>query len=90
LDPPKDFSSSLYSHKKFFAETQISNFIMSTAVEEEVKANPGCGILGRHPIIAVISFAVAGCGLGVGLSYWEPEDPEDKDVTLQWLGLIGT
>lgn len=61
-----------------------------SSVEEEAKANPGCGILGRYPILAVVSFAAAGCGLGVGLSYWEPEDPEDKDVTLQWLGLIGT
>lgn len=60
-----------------------------SSVEEEAKVNPGCGILGRHPIVAVISFAVAGCAMGVGLSYWDPEDPEDKDVTLQWLGLIG-
>lgn len=49
----------------------------------------GCGILGRYPVISVLAFAIAGVAVGVGLSTWEPEDPEDKDTTVQWLGLIG-
>ena len=49
----------------------------------------GCGILGRYPVISVLAFAIAGVAVGVGLSTWEPEDPEDKATTVQWLGLIG-
>jgi hypothetical protein len=91
MDPQKDFVLSSYSYKKVLLQRLTSQtVIMSSAVEEEAKANPGCGVLGRHPIIAVVSFAAAGCALGVGLSYWNPEDPEDKNITLQWLGLIGT
>eukprot|EP00538_Stauroneis_constricta_P000807 CAMPEP_0119572294 /NCGR_PEP_ID=MMETSP1352-20130426/44547_1 /TAXON_ID=265584 /ORGANISM="Stauroneis constricta, Strain CCMP1120" /LENGTH=540 /DNA_ID=CAMNT_0007621979 /DNA_START=208 /DNA_END=1830 /DNA_ORIENTATION=+ len=57
---------------------------------EELDMPPtGCGILGRYPVLSVLIFASAGIGLGVGLSYWEPDDPEDKDIALKWLGLIG-
>ena len=30
-----------------------------------------------------------GVGLGVGLSLWEPDDENTKNVTLQWVGLVG-
>eukprot|EP00542_Grammatophora_oceanica_P020595 CAMPEP_0194047318 /NCGR_PEP_ID=MMETSP0009_2-20130614/23963_1 /TAXON_ID=210454 /ORGANISM="Grammatophora oceanica, Strain CCMP 410" /LENGTH=530 /DNA_ID=CAMNT_0038692893 /DNA_START=108 /DNA_END=1700 /DNA_ORIENTATION=+ len=58
------------------------------------QANPmepkmGCGIMGRYPVISVMIFAAAGAGLGIGLSYWEPDDPNDKDLAIQWIGLIG-
>ena len=49
----------------------------------------GFGILGRYPVISVLTFAIAGVALGVGLSTWEPEDPEDKEITVKWLGLVG-
>jgi Na+/H+-dicarboxylate symporter len=49
----------------------------------------GCGILGRYPVLSVMLFAAAGIGIGVGLSFWEPDDMEDKDKTLKWIGLIG-
>ena len=39
--------------------------------EEEKQAMMGCGVLGRHPILAVLGFAGAGVGIGIGLSYWE-------------------
>lgn len=53
------------------------------------KPSTGCGILGRYPVLSVLAFALAGVAVGVGLSTWEPEDPEDKDVAVKWLGLIG-
>mmetsp|Transcript_11372 Transcript_11372/g.18824 ORF Transcript_11372/g.18824 Transcript_11372/m.18824 type:complete len:533 (-) Transcript_11372:531-2129(-) len=56
---------------------------------EDQAIKPACGILGRYPVLAVLGFAIAGIGLGVGLSYWEPDDPETKNVVLQWLGLLG-
>ena len=56
---------------------------------EDTPSNPGCGILGRNPLIAVLCFASTGIGLGVGLSYWEPDDPETKKNVLLWLGLVG-
>lgn len=56
---------------------------------EEDDSPVGCGILGRHPVMAVMGFAAVGIGLGVGLSYWEPDDMETKDKVLKWIGLIG-
>lgn len=49
----------------------------------------GCGILGRYPLVSVILFALLGVGLGIGLSFWEPEDTESKDNAIKWIGLIG-
>jgi Na+/H+-dicarboxylate symporter len=40
-------------------------------------------------IISVISFAVVGICIGVGLSAWDPDDGDTKDVVIKWLGLIG-
>lgn len=50
---------------------------------------PGCGILGRYPVLSVLLFAGTGLALGIGLSTWEPEDPTDKETTVKWVGLIG-
>lgn len=64
-----------------------------TSAEEEVTSPsasmPGCGILGRYPVLSVLVFAAAGLGLGLGLSFWNPEDSETKKVVIQWVGLIG-
>jgi Na+/H+-dicarboxylate symporter len=49
----------------------------------------GCGILGRYPIISVISFAAMGVGIGIGLSEWDPENEDVKENVLKWVGLIG-
>jgi hypothetical protein len=45
----------------------------------------GCGILGKYPVLAILTFAVIGVGAGIGLSYWEPDDMEKKDNTLKWV-----
>ena len=57
-------------------------------VDEDVQPS-GCGILGRFPVLSVLIFAAAGIGIGVGLSFWNPEDPATKDVALKWIGLVG-
>ena len=49
----------------------------------------GCGPLQKYPVLTVLLFALVGIGIGIGLSEWEPEEPNDKKYTLQWLGLIG-
>jgi Na+/H+-dicarboxylate symporter len=56
---------------------------------EAAAGKPGCGILGRYPVISVIFFAALGLGMGLGLSFWEPEDPDTKAKLLKWIGLIG-
>jgi hypothetical protein len=60
-------------------------------IEEEEEDNPlaGCGILGRYPIISVITFAVVGICIGIGLSAWDPDDGDTKDVVIKWFGLVG-
>jgi solute carrier family 1 (neutral amino acid transporter) protein 5 len=61
-------------------------------LEEQYEAaagSPGCGILGRYPVISVVSFAAIGLGMGLGLSFWEPEDPDTKAKLLKWVGLVG-
>jgi Na+/H+-dicarboxylate symporter len=71
-------------------ETQPKKTVTETIEEDYEQAPPsGCGILSRYPVLSVMFFAVVGIGIGVGLSYWEPDDPEDKDKTLKWIGLVG-
>lgn len=57
--------------------------------EEEPKKGGCCGFFHNHQILAIFIFVVLGVGLGVGLSYWEPENPNTKSVVIQWLGLVG-
>ena len=59
---------------------------------DQLEISLGCGILGRYPIISLLSFVVLGVCVGVGLSYWRPEteaDEQSKAVALQWIGLVG-
>jgi hypothetical protein len=55
--------------------------------EEEATA-AGCGILGRYPLLSVISFAALGLAVGIGLSFWTPDD-DSKDKAIKWIGLLG-
>ena len=57
-------------------------------IAEEITA-PGCGILARYPVLSVLLFAGVGIAVGIGLSFWEPDDMQTKDTTLKWLGLVG-
>ena len=56
---------------------------------EEENSPVGCGVLGRNPVLSVLGFALVGIGIGVGLSYWEPDDMDTKDKLLKWIGLLG-
>jgi solute carrier family 1 (neutral amino acid transporter) protein 5 len=61
-------------------------------LEEQYEAaagKPGCGVLGRYPVISVITFAAVGLGMGLGFSFWEPDDADTKAKLLKWIGLIG-
>jgi Sodium:dicarboxylate symporter family len=48
-----------------------------------------CGWMDRNRLTGILLFAATGLAIGIGLSYWEPEDPETKQKTMLWLGLIG-
>lgn len=52
--------------------------------EHPEAARIGCGLLGRFPVVSLLSFALVGIGIGVGLSYWEPDEgkAEDKEIVL--------
>ncbi len=69
------------------AKTSKSVAMSPPAVDE--KSGMGCGVLGRYPILSVVSFAAVGIGIGIGLSSWEPENAETKENLLKWIGLIG-
>ena len=77
------------------ATEEVENNPVKGELEEETDERPieqpnlGCGILGRYPIVSVITAAAIGVGIGIALSYWEPEDPETKETVLKWVGLIG-
>lgn len=62
---------------------------MTDIPPEDKPTGIGCGILGRYPIISVVSFAGMGIGLGIGLSSWDPENEETKANLLKWIGLVG-
>jgi Na+/H+-dicarboxylate symporter len=69
---------------------QRKKTVTETIEEEFEQDSPsGCGILSRYPVLSVLFFAIIGIGVGVGLSYWEPDNPETKKKTLKWIGLIG-
>lgn len=63
----------------------------SKHIHEEVEASStGCGLMGRNPLLAVVSFALLGVGVGIGLSFWEPDEGDDsKDIAIKWIGLVG-
>lgn len=74
---------------------------MSNNATEEVEETPQeapkkrgccyfCGVLNRNPLVAVVSFAILGIGIGLGLSFWEPAEGSDaKEKTIKWVGLVG-
>lgn len=79
------------SLKAVESEQPVPPVVVHDESEEGGAQTPstGCGILGRYPVSSVLAFALAGVAVGIGLSTWDPEDPEDKETTVKWLGLIG-
>ena len=48
-----------------------------------------CAIMDAYPVSFVIGSAAIGIGLGIGLSFWNPEDPSWKITAIMWIGLLG-
>jgi len=57
--------------------------------EEEKPTNCFCGFMKNHQILSLFIFVAIGVAIGVGLSYWQPEDSASKDLAIQWIGLPG-
>jgi Na+/H+-dicarboxylate symporter len=79
---------------KFMGQEREDNTQFDRQEEEDEKQQTsklGCGIMGRYPIISLLLFVFSGIGLGIGLSMWNPDenDSTSKEVTLQWIGLVG-
>lgn len=70
-------------------KADVSDPPPAVASPPEEKSQAGCGILGRYPILTVIVFASLGIAIGIGLSAWDPENPDTKTNLLKWIGLIG-
>jgi Na+/H+-dicarboxylate symporter len=48
-----------------------------------------CGFLKRYQISSILVLAALGICIGVGLSYWDPQNPDAKKLLIQWIGLAG-
>ena len=48
-----------------------------------------CGVMDDHFLAFVLGSAAIGMGIGIGLSFWNPEDYSDKATAILWIGLIG-
>ena len=48
-----------------------------------------CGFMDDHFLAFVIGSAAIGMGIGIGLSFWNPEDYADKATAILWIGLLG-
>ena len=48
-----------------------------------------CNFYNNHQLAFVIWGAIIGIGLGIGLSFWQPENSDAKETALLWIGLLG-
>ena len=48
-----------------------------------------CGFMDDHFLAFVIGSAAIGMGIGIGLSFWNPEDAATKATAILWIGLLG-
>jgi hypothetical protein len=63
----------------------------STKGEEDPMKNrctSFCGVMDDHFLAFVIGSAAIGMGIGIGLSFWNPEDTI-KATAILWIGLLG-
>jgi len=87
-------SNSLRTHDD--QDMDVHEFAHELAQEDE---DPGhkhsccdssfCHFYNNHQLGFVIWGAILGIALGVGLSFWQPENPEAKSTALLWIGLLG-
>ena len=48
-----------------------------------------CGVMDKYPVSFVVGSALIGIGLGIGLSFWNPENTHGKTTAILWIGLLG-
>lgn len=48
-----------------------------------------CGFMDDHFLAFVIGSAAIGMGIGIGLSFWNPQNYADKATAILWIGLLG-
>jgi hypothetical protein len=87
-------SNSLVSHT--YDDVDVHEFAHELLHEEEDPNDKKsccnssfCNFYNNHQLGFVIWGAIIGICLGVGLSYWQPEDPQTKSTVLLWIGLLG-
>lgn len=76
--------------------TRHSFLVGSGTVSPEASDDEGagcgtklCRAMDKFPITFVLGGAAIGLAIGLGLAFWEPANPDTKDVVVQWLGLFG-
>lgn len=49
-----------------------------------------CILLTHILCLCIVKYPILkGIGIGVGLSFWQPEDPSSKATAILWVGLVG-
>lgn len=103
--PPIDERSSMMRKSSCRKINTLNTKTQYKFVEEEVEEVEGgnveeveenkrcctrfCAIMDAYPVSFVIGSAAIGIGLGIGLSFWNPEDPSGKITAIMWIGLLG-
>ena len=86
--------SSLRASAAEFAEEALHHaeaaMHLPDETEQQADVSEGCGPMKRYPLLSVVCFALVGLALGLGLSFWEPSDPEAKNKAIKWIGYVAT
>jgi len=83
---------SLRSHELSMSKKNVDIDALSDGDCEDEETTPKtgcCGFFHNNRLLATLIFMAMGVAVGIGLSFWTPEDPHAKDVTIQWVGLVG-
>jgi hypothetical protein len=62
---------------------------IATSVTKKNCCTSFCGFMDDHFLAFVIGSAAIGMGIGIGLSFWNPEDESVKATAILWIGLLG-
>ncbi len=62
---------------------------IATSVTKKNCCTSFCGFMDDHFLAFVIGSAAIGMGIGIGLSFWNPEDISSKATVILWIGLLG-
>lgn len=63
---------------------------MDSNTDTSKKRRRGCfGLIRHYQVTGILIFAVIGIGAGIGISSWQPENEDAKDIAVKWIGLVG-